>query len=246
MARAKSEFVSSFKIAGTVFEKLATAVIDAGGNDEHLRRLESDEGLRAKVAQLIVGAMVETGAALGEQLEWWIQLWQELGFTVERSVIALPLVPPNFGPARLIVIPQGLTIQRAWEVAQSLFPCYSYISGDLDKAIPTNDRTATDTAYAIIVRDREEADEEFKSLSANDLKARGLRGITVLETITDEIGYYKRSGKHRDVKNVTLCSGSRDSNGSVPESDWFGGEFQLYWYDSDYRYDNLRSREAIS
>lgn len=56
MARVKSEFVSAFKIAGNVFEKLANAVIDAGGNDEHLRRLETDDVLCAKIAADIVGS----------------------------------------------------------------------------------------------------------------------------------------------------------------------------------------------
>ncbi len=50
----KSEFVSAFDIAAQVFKKLANAVIDAGGSDAELRRLESDSELRGKIAALIV------------------------------------------------------------------------------------------------------------------------------------------------------------------------------------------------
>lgn len=54
-ARQKSEFVSSFDISARVFKSLAQAVLDAGGSDEDLRRLESDLKLKAEVGRLIVG-----------------------------------------------------------------------------------------------------------------------------------------------------------------------------------------------
>ncbi len=126
-----------------------------------------------------------------------------------------------------------------------LFPCYSYISGNLDEAIPTNDRTA-DKTYAVLVRDRQEADDEFRNLSANQLKGRGHKGITALETIVDEIGFYKRTGKHRDVNYIALCTGSQCSDGDVPGSVWFGGRFYLDWCRPGRASARLRSREAVS
>ena len=115
----------------------------------------------------------------------------------------------------------------------------------MDEAIPVNDRMA-DKTYAVAFRDRPEADEEFKNLSANDLKARNHRGITALETIVDEIGFYKKTGGHRDIQNVTLCSGSRSSDGSVPWSYWNGDRFLLDGDGADGRNDGLRSRQAVS
>ncbi len=201
-------------------------------------------GMATKIVALFVAAMDVT-SDLKEQLGWWTALWAEFGFTVDPTSITLPTVPAGFGPVRLGVIPQGLTIQKAWEIAESLFPCKNWIDGDLDKAIPTNDRK-TDKAYAVAFRDRPEADEEFKNLSANDLKARNHKGITALETIVDEVGFYKKTGGHRDIQNVTLCSGSRSSDGFVPRSRWYDDVFLLYWLLAGYRDDNLRSRQAVS
>lgn len=53
--RTKSDYVLAFKISGTVFEKIVDAVWDAGGSDEHLHRLETDELLLADLATVIIG-----------------------------------------------------------------------------------------------------------------------------------------------------------------------------------------------
>lgn len=242
---AKSEFVSAFDIAAGVFKKLSNEVRNLGGGDEHLRRIESDGGLRRVLAQTIVEWGKSVGTSIQDQLAFWVGFWAEHGFTVNPAEVVIPPPPDGFGPARLIVIPQGLTIQKAWEIAKSLFPCYTNISGNLDEAIPTNDRVA-DKTYATLVRDRQEADEEFRNLSANQLKGRGHKGITALETVVDEVGFYKRTSKHRDVNNVTLCAGSRYSYGDVPGSYWDDGGFYLSWYRPGSADDRLRSREAVS
>lgn len=242
----KSEFISAFDIAASIFKKLSNEVRNLGGSDEHLRRIETDGELRRKLAQIIVERGKTTGTSFQDQLAFWVGFWAEHGFTFNPTEFVVLTPPDGFGPARLIVIPEGLTIQRAWEIAKSLFPCYTYFSGNLDEAIPTNDRMA-DKIYAVLVRDRQEADEEFKNLSANQLKGRNHKGITALETIVDEVGFYKRTGKHRDVSNITLCTGSRRSDGDVPRSSWYGDvRFYLYWYSPDDADDNLRSREAVS
>jgi hypothetical protein len=244
MAKAKSEFLSAYLIMAQVVKALIDEVKNLNGNDDDIRRIENDPAIRRQIAELLV-CRVQVISDLREQLGWWTVLWAEFGFTVDPTSITLPTLPAGFGPARLVVIPKGLTIQKAWDIAKSLFPCYSYISGSLDKEIPTNDRVA-DKDYAIMVRDRTEADEEFKNLSANDLEARNHKGITALETIVDEIGFYKKTDGHRDIQNVTLCTGSRDSVGYVPGSGWDDGGFRLDWSYTDYRNDNLRSRQAVS
>ena len=242
---AKSEFISAFDIAAGVFKRLSNEVKNLGGGDEHLRRIETDSELRRKLAQTIVEWGKAAGATFQDRLTFWVGFWAEHGFTVNPAEIVVPTPPDGFGPARLVVIPKGLTIQNAWEIAKSLFPCYTYINGNLDEAIPISDRTA-DKTYAVLVRDRQEADDEFRNLSANQLKDQDHKGITALETVVDEIGFYKRTRKHRDMKNITLCAGSRFSNGNVPGSYWNGGKFYLDWDGPDRASDGLRSREAVS
>lgn len=244
MAKVKSEFLSGYLTMAQVVKSLIDEIKNLNGNDDDIRRIETDPKLRRQIAELLV-YKVQAVSDLKEQLGWWTSLWAELGFTIDPVGITLPTVPAGFGPARLIVIPKGLTIQKAWKIAESLFPCKNWIDGDLDKAIPTNDRVAYKN-YAVAFRDRVEADEEFKNLSANDLKARNHTGITALETIVDEIGFYRKTGGHRDVQNVTLCTGSRISYGYVPKSIWYDDKFQLDWHDADDRHDSLRSRQAVS
>ncbi|KKT39348.1 MAG: hypothetical protein UW28_C0036G0014, partial [Parcubacteria group bacterium GW2011_GWA2_44_13] len=37
-----------------------------------------------------------------------------------------------------------------------------------------------------------------------------------------EAKYFKETGKHLDISNWTLCSGSRYSDGGVPVVGWYG------------------------
>lgn len=55
MSRTKSELKSGINVAARVFTKLIEAVEDLGGNDEHIRRIETDPTLRGELAKLMVG-----------------------------------------------------------------------------------------------------------------------------------------------------------------------------------------------
>ncbi len=50
---AKKEFVGSMMIGAGILEKLANAVLDAGGKEEDLRRIETDSNLRKQIAELV-------------------------------------------------------------------------------------------------------------------------------------------------------------------------------------------------
>ena len=55
--RSRSDLVSDFDIAATVFKAFANGVNDAGGGDEDVRRIVTDSELRRKVGELIVSGM---------------------------------------------------------------------------------------------------------------------------------------------------------------------------------------------
>ena len=65
MARDKSELKSGINKAARTFTALIEAVEDLGGNDEHIRRIETDAKLRRELAVLIVGQNTN-GASLGD------------------------------------------------------------------------------------------------------------------------------------------------------------------------------------
>lgn len=54
MSRPKSSFLSAFGIAFQIWKALVDEVLSVGGSDEDLRRIENDNDLRLKLAELIV------------------------------------------------------------------------------------------------------------------------------------------------------------------------------------------------
>jgi hypothetical protein len=177
----------------------------------------------------------------------WFHFYKE-HFGLELNFTGLNILERHEGFDRLIVVAQGVTIQQAYDRCKKLFGVWKYTDKDLDSAIPTNDRDPKNGTYAIWVRDTVEADEQFKNKSANDLKSEQHVGITVLERLIYELKYFKETGKHLDIDNWTLCSGSRNAGGGVPCVRWRRGDstVRVDWYGRGLRGPSLRSREIVS
>jgi hypothetical protein len=157
------------------------------------------------------------------------------------------LFVPNHKPGfdRLLVIAQGMTPQRLFDKCKELFPATKYTDRNLDEIV-TSDRTSKNGHYAIWVRDRQEADEENKNLSADFLKERGTPEITLEERELYELKFFKETGDHLDKVNRTLCPGSRYSDGSVPNANWLDEKFKVDWNYTNFHSDDLRSRSVVS
>lgn len=56
MAQQKSGFLSALGVMWEIWKALVNAVLDLGGSDDDLRRIQTDKELRRKLAELIVGA----------------------------------------------------------------------------------------------------------------------------------------------------------------------------------------------
>ncbi len=147
--------------------------------------------------------------------------------------------------SRLLIFPKGLTNNRGYNACDKLFPCWRY-PNDLDEAVPGSERDPRDGAYAIWVRDTVEADEAHNNKSANDIKQAGLKTETLLERLVHELAYFLETGEHLDTKDVTLCSGSRYSDGAVPRADWSGENFKVGWTPASGSNECLRCREVVS
>lgn len=140
--------------------------------------------------------------------------------------------------------PQDLTCNQVWQKCGELFVCKSFIGNDLDAAVPANDRTPAET-YAKRFRDRVEADEENKGLSANELTARNVPYITLRERLVLEAWFFWKTGRHLDIENITLCAGSRDSDGGVLGVCWGGDVLYVGDYGPDSSGGNIRARSAV-
>jgi len=165
-------------------------------------------------------------------------------FGIKFGEVKVPEIRPGFD--RLLVIAKGLTIQRAYDKCVEHFSCWKWADGDLDKAVPTNDRMPDNSSYAVYVHDRVEADEEHKNKSAETIWQAKIFGITLLERLLFELKYFRETGRHLDIQCITLCSGSRYTDGGVLSVSFDDGEVHVYWYFPGHAFDALRVREVVS
>lgn len=179
-------------------------------------------------------------------VEEWQKFYKEVfNLDVDFSNPQIPGKREGFN--WLVVVVPGMTPQRLFDKCKELFNAWKWTDKNLDKIIKS-DRNQANGPYAVWFRDRVEADEELKNLSVNDLKQKSIQGITLEERLLLELFYFWKTKKHLDISNWTLCSGSRYSDGNVPNVDWIGHDDKLYvyWYHPDYAYDGLRSRQVVS
>jgi len=168
-----------------------------------------------------------------------------MGITVDLSAVLIPMMPVK-GDWWLIVVVPGVTYNQIIANLRTLFPVWVHIQ-DLDKAIDITkeQRRAVNEPYAVWVRATVEADPDNAGRSAIDLT--GTLQITLMERLLLEGVYFRRTGKHLDVRTATLCAGSRSSDGGVQCTCWGCDVDRLVvsWYSPGYAYNFLRSRSVF-
>jgi hypothetical protein len=175
--------------------------------------------------------------------EWQDFYRSEFGIELDLSTLVIPESREGFD--RLLIIAEGMTINRVYDQCGKYFKMRKGTDDNLDDAIHTNDRDPKNGTYAIWVRDTVEADEQSKNKSANNLKSEQYIGITFLERLIYELKYFKETGDHLDIHHATLCSGSHGSDGLVLYILWLSNIYVL-WCDPDFCLPGLRSREVVS
>ncbi len=175
----------------------------------------------------------------------WRSFWKD-NFNLDLDFTTLRIPPQQEGFNRLLIMLEGMTANRLYAKCAELFPCWRYMD-NLNTVTSDRDPTKLGT-YAIWARDRVEADEELKSKSANDLREAGVKGETLPERLLHELKYFTETKEHLDVRTITLCSGSRDPHGGVPDVRWRseGGEMGVGWYIPARRGVSLRVRAVVS
>lgn len=178
----------------------------------------------------------------------WAEVYKVLGMENEYAEIAKTLVVSSQLNLWVMPVIKGVTCDKAVQALRKLgVDLYSYVN-NLDKDVKTNDRDPNrNGSYIISFRCSIEADEENKYFSANQLKECNHKGITLLERLLLELGYFLATGKHLDEKSWTLCAGSRCSDGGVPRVYWCsdGREVYVDWCSPDYSDAYLCSRSAV-
>ena len=175
----------------------------------------------------------------------WALVYEKLGMVAEYV--------KDFGysaNSNLWIIPvaKGVTCNKVVSAMKELGVNFYLCAEDLDKKVTVNDRDPNNGSYAVGFKRTVEADEVNKNLSANELSKRSHKGITLLERLLLELGYFLAAGGHLDINNWTLCSGSRYSGGHVPSVRWDSDyrRVRVYWYSPGLADGYLRSRSAVS
>ena len=179
-------------------------------------------------------------------IQCWQHFWHKItGQEYDFSTLRIPTKPE--GNWRLLVI-ADILLETLYVECQKRFPCWRWTGRNLDQIVTKNERSAKDSSYAIWVKDEVEADENLKNLSANGIKSQNLTTETLAERLIHELKFFDETSQHLDVKNITLCAGSRDDDGSVPDVYWnqSSGEVSVDWDHPDGRDGNLRARQAVS
>ena len=173
--------------------------------------------------------------------EWQIFYKKYFQLKIDLSDLKIPSKKPGFN--RLIIIAEGLTLDKVYKVCSNNFSCWKY-ADNLDKKILNNDRIPQKT-YAIWIRDRVEADEELKNLSANELTKKNIQGITLLERLIYELKYWGETKKHLDIESFNLCPGSCDSDDGTPYVSWYLNGLRIDSYSPQGAHLLVRARAVI-
>lgn len=201
------------------------------------------KSITAEVKKLFL-AKNESGQHLAVIAEWQAFYKKLFGKDYDLSNVIIPEMP-NTGRWRLLIV-VDLTLEQLYVKCKEQFKCWRWTDDDLDKKVTWNQRDAKNGAYAIWVKDAQEADENLKNLSADDIKEKGMTTETLAERLVHEIKFFQETGNHLDIQKVTLCAGSRYSDGFIPRVHWYFGGMSVHWFDAGFANDGLRSREVVS
>ncbi|TSC94809.1 MAG: Uncharacterized protein CEN87_343 [Parcubacteria group bacterium Licking1014_1] len=177
----------------------------------------------------------------------WKIVYEMLGMQTEyESTIASLKIAKDIVIWTVPVI-KGLTCKKVITCLKKLGVDIKKYIKNPDIEINHNDRDPNKCgSYTISFKRTVEADEENRNLSADDLKKKSVKGITLLERLLLELGYFISTSQHLDVESVTLCAGSRHKNGDIPRVCSRFGILRIYvcWCGSRDQCDHLRPRSA--
>ncbi len=207
--------------------------------------LAFNEAIKLLAPQPIMATSLEIGAdATYRQVDFWVSFYKQ-HFDIDLNPADIKIPERREGFNWLVIVAKGVTLNQVWTVCKKHFKCWNYQqTDDLESLMRKSERGEAKTTQAFWFRDRPEADEETKNLSANQQTEPS---ITLIARCLLELKYFtETNGKHLDIDNVTLCAGSRCADGGVPSALWYGDDsFDVDWFSVDYRFDELRSRVAV-
>lgn len=179
----------------------------------------------------------------------WREVYWKLGMEAEYKEIVKTFGIKEDSNVWTIPVVKGVTCNKMVDTLRKIDVEVYTCNTNLDAVVTKNDRDPNrDGNYTVSFRRNVEADKDNANKSANSLEKAEHRGITLLERLLLELGYFLVTQEHLDKENITLCTGSCYSFGFVPGVDWHpvSRRVRVRWCDPGYADYDLRSRSAVS
>lgn len=222
-------------------------------SDEAKALLSNKAALGKRIKTALAPVFVIDADLYAEQRMYWETFYQKyFGLISDFSLVPIPEKPTD-GEWRLVFILKWLTMNQTAEALRRLLVAHDsawklwQYSDDLDKTVTHDIRTSAES-YAIWVRAGQESDEEFHGQTTRQADPGQLIGVTLLEHLVHRMMYFVETRQHLDYKGFTLCSGSRDLDGDVPDALWNPGgrKVDVDWSDLDYSNRSGGVRRAVA
>jgi len=179
----------------------------------------------------------------------WKIVYELLGMQAEYESTITSLKITKSITTWTIPVLRGLTCKKVIACLKRLGVNIKKYINNPDTDVDQNDRNPNkDGPYAIVFKRTIEADEENRNISADEIKKKGAEGITLLERLLLELGYFASTGQHLDIESVTLCAGSLHKSGDTPRVCYRSDILRIYvcWCGSRDQCDHLRARSSFS
>lgn len=201
------------KISQRVLKKMIDLIRDLEEEIKENRRLSSKDVLLAsKSLNELKKLFVPINNVDAEWLFSEQKSFYQKYFGIRHDFLSKITIPPRTeGYSRLLVVPKGMTTQRAFSFLREMYPCFfwsaSSRSDDFDE-MTENTRSAKENGYAIWLKDESEAEEELSSYPKT-LMTSGVKGITLLEYLLFFTQCLDENDNNiLDLSGGTLCSGT--------------------------------------
>jgi len=175
----------------------------------------------------------------------WVDFYRRIfGKEVDLANLHVP-AKPEYECWPILMVP-GISNNDAFDACKKQFGKAWRCADDLNTVRDIVVRPAT--AYVVWVKKNVEADPDLANVSAEKIVECGLNTLTLRERLVLELKYFDETKQHLDIKNWTLCTGSRYADGFIPDVDWDGSDAKLdvCWCHVGDADPSLRARAAVS
>jgi len=180
--------------------------------------------------------------------DWEKFFYKIHGLKVDFAGVRIPEADDNAFPW-FSCSPENFSTERAFSGGKKLYNKWKWTDESLDDVLDLSfGRDSQKDPYIVRFHANWEADKALKNLSADIIAEKKINTATLKERILLGDFLYWKYKRHLDVKNITLCAGSRGSDRLVPYVCWAPGylEVRVDWYYSSSAYSVLRARKVVS